>query len=245
MRHFQLSACAEVCHMQSCGILPSAGMGIRVQVSHDEHTMVVQDKFPKGRVHLLVIARDKCLLDISCLRRQHVPVLDHMVAIAERSVLTHGQGLGIVRFHPSSCLVLWRSSRYCIRITQHAVQLLHTQTWYSNVWHLLQKDMLVGFHWEPSLKQMHMHVVSRELQGTGMKRAQHWRSFTSPFFRKVQDVHQELTTTGCVAIDFLEIRRLNGEPLVCPECGQKQASVKVAQSHLENCLRMSGHAAAR
>lgn len=46
----------------------------------DDRVVVLYDKFPKSQHHLLVIARDPGLLDMTCLNRNHVPLLEHMLA---------------------------------------------------------------------------------------------------------------------------------------------------------------------
>jgi Scavenger mRNA decapping enzyme C-term binding len=56
---------------------------VNVQVFSDDDFVVIRDKFPKARLHLLVIPRDPELLDLSCLRRQHLPVLGKMRELGE------------------------------------------------------------------------------------------------------------------------------------------------------------------
>lgn len=40
-----------------------------------------------------------------------------------------------------------------------------------------------GFHAVPSMAQLHLHVVSQDLRGSGMKHRKHWNSFATDFFR--------------------------------------------------------------
>ena len=49
-----------------------------MQIDHDEDTLMIHDKYPKGHQHALVIPRLPGLLDLSCLRREHLPLLKHM-----------------------------------------------------------------------------------------------------------------------------------------------------------------------
>lgn len=39
-----------------------------------------------------------------------------------------------------------------------------------------------GFHADPTMAQLHMHVVSDDFRGFGLKTAKHWNSFTTSFF---------------------------------------------------------------
>jgi aprataxin len=50
-------------------------------VYFDTELVVMRDKYPKARIHLLVLARDPALAaGPSALRRAHVPLLERMVA---------------------------------------------------------------------------------------------------------------------------------------------------------------------
>ena len=100
---------------------------------------------------------------------------------------------------------------------------------------VLQIGVAMGFHWEPTLKQLHMHCISRDFSGTNMSRASTWRSFCSEFFRPVDRVRAELAADGRVAIDFAAIAALRKAPVQCPRCGKQQRDFPSAQRHLEQC----------
>lgn len=55
-----------------------------LQVDHCDRLLIIRDQYPKSKTHLLIIARDPQLLDISCLRGQHVPLLRYMRSQAEK-----------------------------------------------------------------------------------------------------------------------------------------------------------------
>lgn len=54
-----------------------------LQIWHDDRVVMLKDQYPKARFHMLVIARESSLLDISCLRSCHIPLLAHMRSKAE------------------------------------------------------------------------------------------------------------------------------------------------------------------
>ena len=60
-----------------------------LQVLHDEAVLVVHDKYPKGMHHGLVIPRQHGLLDVSCLQRGHLPLLQHMRQQAQQFATRH------------------------------------------------------------------------------------------------------------------------------------------------------------
>lgn len=74
-----------------------------VQITHDDKVLLIKDGYPKARFHILVIARDPALLDISCLRSRHVPLLTHMRGKAEEWFASKKVEVGVVRLHGDSC----------------------------------------------------------------------------------------------------------------------------------------------
>jgi Scavenger mRNA decapping enzyme C-term binding len=69
-----------------------------VQIDHDDNVLMIKDGYPKARFHVLVIARDPTLLDISCLRApQHLPLLTHMRSKAEAWFSLKKAEVGVVR----------------------------------------------------------------------------------------------------------------------------------------------------
>lgn len=71
-----------------------------VQIEHDDRCLVIRDAYPKAKFHILVIARDPALLDISCLRAHHVPLLNHMRGKAEAWFSSRKHEVGAVRALP-------------------------------------------------------------------------------------------------------------------------------------------------
>jgi hypothetical protein len=52
-------------------------------------------------------------------------------------------------------------------------------------------DQLVfrlGFHSLPSMRQLHLHVISQDLSGEGMKKKAHYQRFVTPFFITLDEV---------------------------------------------------------
>ena len=45
-----------------------------------------------------------------------------------------------------------------------------------------EREVMVGVHARPSLRHLHVHVLSREMCGEGMKKAAHYNSFRTGFF---------------------------------------------------------------
>ena len=66
-------------------------------MSHDESLLVVRDGYAKARHHVLLIARDPALPDLSCVRSAHLPLLRHMRETAAAWADAHAAEVGEVR----------------------------------------------------------------------------------------------------------------------------------------------------
>lgn len=111
---------------------------------------VIQDKYPKAQIHLLVVPKVKIIKGVTSLDRSHLPLVNAM-------------------------------SDYLVR------------TGYDG------PNFLVGFHALPSLFQLHLHIVSRDLRGC--KHKKHRNSFTPDFMLNLEQVMQALTDKGQVVVD--------------------------------------------
>lgn len=43
-------------------------------------------------------------------------------------------------------------------------------------------DFKIGYHAEPSMQQLHLHVISTDFNSTSLKTKKHWNSFNTDFF---------------------------------------------------------------
>lgn len=155
-------------------------------VSFDDEFVVIRDKYPKARVHLLVLARDPGLIaGPSALRTCHVPLIERMLATARQAALAaykHLRGPSIAG----------------------------------------ENHFRFGFHAVPSMAQLHLHVITQDLVGSGMKNRRHWNSFATDFFRDVDDVIKELREAGDGGLgwdDHEAEMRLSMCQLRCHRCG--------------------------
>lgn len=121
-------------------------------VEEDSQVWIIKDKYPKGRVHLLVVPKVKIVHGIDDLTADHVELIKHMKMIVDK-ILTRNCGT----------------------------------------------KFLVGFHAIPSLWQLHLHIVSRDL--CGVKTKKHRNSFTEGFMLTLDFVLDKLQANGHVEID--------------------------------------------
>lgn len=58
----------------------------------------------------------------------------------------------------------------------------------------------MGFHAVPSLKPLHLHVITQDFIGDGLKKKSHYNSFTTPFFVKIDDAIAILSDAGKIHV---------------------------------------------
>merc|ERR1739848_578035 len=66
-------------------------------------------------------------------------------------------------------------------------------------------DVRFGFHAVPSMKVLHLHVISKDLDSPSLKNKKHWNSFTLPnfFCRCTTLLHSCAPTVASSSIDTL------------------------------------------
>lgn len=99
----------------------------------------------------------------------------------------------------------------------------------------LQVGYRMGFHWKPSMKQLHLHAVSRDYDSPCLKQPKHYRSFCSEFFRDADAVIQEVEEKGRVHIDMQAINGLMKAPLRCLWCNSVMQNLPATKRHITTC----------
>jgi hypothetical protein len=56
-----------------------------------------------------------------------------------------------------------------------------------------------GFHAVPSLRLLHLHVVSSDLDSPALKNKKHWNSFATPFFVSIPTIKKMIAQAGTPA----------------------------------------------
>jgi aprataxin len=58
----------------------------------------------------------------------------------------------------------------------------------------------IGFHAIPSMRQLHMHVISQDFDSDHLKNKKHWNSFTTNFFVDADFLISKLASKGSVHV---------------------------------------------
>ncbi|XP_039285211.1 aprataxin-like isoform X2 [Nilaparvata lugens] len=92
----------------------------------------------------------------------------------------------------------------------------------------------LGYHARPSLQRLHLHLISDDFQGSGLKNAKHWNSYTTRFFLPSSKIIDDLEKFSCVRIP--EDEKCNEylkSKLRCHKCSHCPPNMPALKKHLE------------
>ncbi|XP_054290461.1 aprataxin-like [Macrosteles quadrilineatus] len=90
-----------------------------------------------------------------------------------------------------------------------------------------------GFHAKPTMMQLHLHLISDDFRGSGLKTAKHWNSYTTSFFVSISRVIHDLETHGRVLLPSnASLNELLRAPLQCHKCLFKPSNMATLKVHL-------------
>ena len=85
----------------------------------------------------------------------------------------------------------------------------------------------------PSMRQLHLHIISQDFDSTSLKNKKHWNSFTTPFFRDSVDVIEEIEQHGSATANSDE--KILAMELRCHRCMSAHPNIPKLKSHIANC----------
>ncbi|KAJ6303469.1 hypothetical protein OIU77_017365 [Salix suchowensis] len=122
-------------------------------------------------------------------------------------------------------------------MTMHAVGLKWAEK-------LLHEDssmvFRLGYHLAPSMRQLHLHVISQDFNSNHLKNKKHWNSFNTAFFRDSVDVIEEIKNHGKATIKDEDFQ-LSME-LRCHRCRSAHPNIPRLKSHISICQAPFPHA---
>eukprot|EP01122_Echinamoeba_exundans_P016704 TRINITY_DN854_c0_g1_i2.p1 TRINITY_DN854_c0_g1~~TRINITY_DN854_c0_g1_i2.p1 ORF type:complete len:332 (-),score=37.79 TRINITY_DN854_c0_g1_i2:91-1086(-) len=93
----------------------------------------------------------------------------------------------------------------------------------------------VGFHAIPSMRQLHMHVISQDFNSEHLKNKKHWNSFTTKFFVDADSFISKLASKGSIEFDKANYEELLKGPIHCVHCGSELSNIPRLKIHLQTC----------
>ena len=88
--------------------------------------------------------------------------------------------------------------------------------------------------------QLHLHAITLDFEGPGLKKPSHWRSFQEPFFRPIDRVCKEVEEYGQPTFDVARIEAAKSGALRCHWCQREQANLPRLREHLTACPERPG-----
>ena len=188
----------------------------------DDELVVARDAYPKSRTHLLVLARDTRLTEGPKAMRS-----------ADAALVRRMARVGEAR---ARTLAASSPPRDEGRTTNDAERF----------------RFRCGFHASPSMRTAHMHVVSGDLRGVGMKTRRHWNSFATSFFKEAEETARDLergaeaesvsgeNLSSGTRWDVAELERVVAmTPLRCHKCGDGPfPTMPKLFAHTDACVRV-------
>ncbi|TQD94260.1 hypothetical protein C1H46_020074 [Malus baccata] len=192
-----------------------------LEISDD--VVVLNDLYPKAKRHVLVVAQREGLDRLSDVHKEHLPLLRTMHE-AKRHVLVVAQREGLDRLSDvhKEHLPLLR--------TMHEVGLKWVEKFLHDDSSLVFR---LGYHLDPSMRQLHLHVISQDFDSTHLKNKKHWNSFNTAFFRDSVDVVEEVSSDGKAKLK--DDDSLLSMELRCHRCRSAHPNIPRLKSHITNC----------
>ncbi|XP_004343458.2 aprataxin [Capsaspora owczarzaki ATCC 30864] len=91
----------------------------------------------------------------------------------------------------------------------------------------------IGFHAVPSMRLLHLHVISQDFDSAHLKNKKHWNSFTTAFFVDYDKVVQQLQNTGQVKFDTNRYESMLKADMKCHVCQAPIRTIPALKQHLQ------------
>ncbi|KAK3032830.1 hypothetical protein RJ639_037007 [Escallonia herrerae] len=158
-----------------------------------------------------------------------IEVLDDVVVMSDLYPKAQKHLLVLARAEGLDRLADVRKEHLQLLSRMHAVGLKWVEKF------LAENESLVfrlGYHSEPSMRQLHLHVISQDFDSKHLKNKKHWNSFNAVFFRDSVDVMEEIREHGKAKIEDEGILSME---LRCNRCRSAHPNIPRLKSHVSSC----------
>ncbi|TMW53814.1 hypothetical protein DOY81_001099 [Sarcophaga bullata] len=95
------------------------------------------------------------------------------------------------------------------------------------------ENFKIGFHNQPSMQRLHLHVISKDFISDCLKTKKHWNSFNTALFLDYKDLYRQLDETGEVKrLDSATLKTLTNTELKCNQCELVAKNMPTLKQHL-------------
>ncbi|XP_013107621.2 aprataxin-like protein isoform X1 [Stomoxys calcitrans] len=96
-----------------------------------------------------------------------------------------------------------------------------------------QNNFKIGFHNQPSMHRLHLHVISKDFISDCLKTKKHWNSFNTQLFLNYEDMLVQLEETNQVKrLESALIKELGNMDLKCNQCAFVAKNMPSLKQHL-------------
>lgn len=89
-----------------------------------------------------------------------------------------------------------------------------------------------GFHAVPSMRQLHLHLISQDFDSACLKNKKHWNSFATDFFVPPEEWIEQLRADGRLVVDkHAQEAKLKAQ-MLCPVSGKVLKDMPTLKDHL-------------
>ncbi|KAI9631972.1 HIT-like domain-containing protein [Dioszegia hungarica] len=210
---------------------PSTSLPPRVLLSHNASTLAIFDAYPKAKYHFLVLPRYPFPSNNDPESTRSICRLSDLDDL--RSLLTKTT----------------RDAREQIvgqmaEMAREVEEMIRDEMVKSEGW---EWRIDVGFHAIPSLKHLHLHVISDDRLSPALKTKKHYNSFRPDlgFFVSIADVQRWILDDDDTIREraLLGTHSLLASPLTCFKCDEPHHNVPKLKSHLEKEFQEEGRKA--
>ncbi|EPY51229.1 aprataxin [Schizosaccharomyces cryophilus OY26] len=158
---------------------------------YDEDFVFIRDKYPKSKMHLLLMPRDPSLTLVHPLEilAKHRELVEKLVSMVFRKL-------------PD---LIMREARNSLFSNSDLSSKVSSKT----LWDFIK----IGFHAGPSMNNLHLHVMTRDHVSPSLKHNAHYISFNSPFFVNIDTPIAHLPVRGSLSYLFQQ-------DVCCYRCGK-------------------------
>lgn len=146
-------------------------------IYHNDKWVLIHDLYPKASVHFLLLPRD---LKISALHP--FEAFEDPVFLADaKQEAEKASRIAASELQRMYCSV---SASEKTRVEAMESDDLPTELPRRRDW---RKEIKIGIHKGPSMSNLHIHIISREMHSDSMRHRKHYNSFNTPFFVSLED----------------------------------------------------------
>ncbi|KAL7728432.1 hypothetical protein ACLKA6_005191 [Drosophila palustris] len=97
-----------------------------------------------------------------------------------------------------------------------------------------ERDFRIGFHAEPSMQRLHLHVISKDFVSSCLKTKKHWNSFNTQLFLPYDSIYDRIKVNGCIErLPKDKLKELHDTPLNCNQCEFVAKNIPTLKQHLQ------------